>query len=389
MEFVASEITGTYFDGQSSAAKPCRLELGPDGRVRLWQAGDGVGAERILECTFDQLSIDSRLGMLPRHIRFPDGGMFTTEDHDTVDLWLQQFDVSPLRGLVFTLESKSRYVLSAILALVLSVWLFVQYGVPSASAWIAEKLPVSVVRKAGDQTLRLLDEHVFSATQLPDHRVAALQELFQQQFATEIDALHLRLNFRASERIGANAFALPSGDLVMTDDMVRLAGDDRELLAILAHEVGHIQQRHVLRRIVQDSFFLAVVALVTGDVSGSTSAIALVPLGLVELAYSRDFEREADNYALHFMRDHDIPTIHFANIMQRLQWQDDCGPAGDKQSSSGDNWNRLAKNLQYYMSTHPMVIDRVQQFGESTLPVDSRPDCGAVESKGTADSIER
>lgn len=49
-------------------------------------------------------------------------------------------------------------------------------------------------------------------------------------------------------QIGANAFALPDGTLVVTDELVELAGDnDDEVLAVLAHELGHIHERHGLR----------------------------------------------------------------------------------------------------------------------------------------------
>ena len=49
------------------------------------------------------------------------------------------------------------------------------------------------------------------------------------------------LVFRKSDAIGANAMALPSGTIVVTDGLVTLAEDDREILGVLAHEAGHVR----------------------------------------------------------------------------------------------------------------------------------------------------
>ncbi len=48
---------------------------------------------------------------------------------------------------------------------------------------------------------------------------------------------------------GANAFALPGGVLFMTDALVALA-EPAAILGVLAHELGHVQQRHATRVVV-------------------------------------------------------------------------------------------------------------------------------------------
>lgn len=388
MSHVLPDITGIFYDGKSSAAQACRLVVLPDGVVSLLRADSNSRAGEVMRCGFEQLNIDSRLGGLPRHIRFPEGGMLETDDHDAVDHWQREFNPSPMGSLVFRLESRIRYVLAAVLAVVLTVWLLLQFGVPRASEWVADSLPESAVSRLGEQSLRLLDEHIFFQSQLEPSRIEELQHLFARHFEQQIQNDHLRLIFRSSERVGANAFALPSGDVLLTDDLVKLAADDRELIAILAHEVGHVRYRHVLRRIVQDSFFVAVIALVTGDVSGSSSMLALAPIALLELGYSRDYEREADDYALNFMHQQAIGTHHFANIMLRLQWQEACR-SQQQATSPDDSWGRLARKLEYYLSTHPLVAERLQDFGEPTLSEDDRPVCDPVqEGSATQGSVE-
>ena len=50
-----------------------------------------------------------------------------------------------------------------------------------------------------------------------------------------------QLEFRHGGYIDANAFALPSGIIVMTDELVELAKSDDELISVLAHEIGHVR----------------------------------------------------------------------------------------------------------------------------------------------------
>jgi predicted Zn-dependent protease len=49
------------------------------------------------------------------------------------------------------------------------------------------------------------------------------------------------------------------------DAMVRVADSPEEVLAVLAHEIGHVELRHILRQVQQDSLLAAVVTTLTGD----------------------------------------------------------------------------------------------------------------------------
>ena len=54
-----------------------------------------------------------------------------------------------------------------------------------------------------------------------------------------------------SEFFGANAFAFPGGPIVVTDDLVKLLDNDYLTLAVIAHELAHIDQRHSLHQIME------------------------------------------------------------------------------------------------------------------------------------------
>jgi len=119
---------------------------------------------------------------------------------------------------------------------------------------------------------------------------------------------------------------------------------------VLAHEIGHVVYRHGMRSIVQDSLLGFAILAITGDISGSSELFVGLPVLLTELAYSREFEREADQYALTYMQDHAIELKHFANLMRRVE-----------QSSGGDAENGK-KKWTNYLSTHPMTEERLAAF---------------------------
>lgn len=100
--------------------------------------------------------------------------------------------------------------------------------------------------------------------------------------------------FRNAEEVGPNAFALPSGTIVMLDQLVELADDDKEVLGVLAHELGHVERRHSARMMLQTSISGLALTWWLGDVSTLLAAAPGVMLGA---KYSRDMETEADEYA--------------------------------------------------------------------------------------------
>jgi len=160
----------------------------------------------------------------------------------------------------------------------------------------------------------------------------------------------LEIMFRKGGRIGPNAFALPSGTIIFTDEMIHIAEHDDELLAVLSHEIGHIVHRHGMRTLIQDSIFGFVLLAITGDVSGSSELFLGLPVLLTELAYSRKFEKEADEYALITMRTHGIPPFRFASLMRRIE--------NRRSSASGIASGKWIN----YLSTHPLTEERLKEF---------------------------
>jgi Zn-dependent protease with chaperone function len=193
----------------------------------------------------------------------------------------------------------------------------------------------------GSEALEGMDQFGFAPSSLPPERQEELAAKLEALAAAAPDAPAYRLEFRAAPIIGANAFALPAGIIVLTDELVALAQADEEILAVLAHELGHVRHRHMMRRLLEGSAVALLVAGVTGDVSAATSLAAAAPTLVLQSKFSRDNEREADAYAFELMRRAGIAPQHFGAILARMEAQAPRGPM-----------------LPTFLSSHPETAER-------------------------------
>ncbi len=311
-----------------------------------------------LVTSFDEISISPRLGNTPRVLRFANNQVFETNDNELIDQALQRFNRGFGHRLIHTLESHWLMVLLSAIIVTAVVWGGAKYGVPWFAHLAAKELPVESNQYLAQGALKILDETYFEPSHLEPQRQQALRSLFstyseqypQQQFAYE---------FRQTKDATPNAFALPDGTLVFTDTMVELAAEDNELVAILAHEMGHVVHQHTLRRVIQDSLLTVLMVLITGDIASASSIIIVMPSMLLELAYSREFETEADDFAYEFLIAHDLSPQLFANIMTRL---DQYKPADEKENSQEESDKNITETLASFLSTHPITRSRIEKF---------------------------
>lgn len=339
-------IRGYFYDGKTSAQSPADCRVYDNGAVQVVAATSGAD---LLKLPRFELRASDRLAHTQRYLYFPQGQAFETEDNRAVDEVLARFRKRPWRHVVHRLESRRSYILVCLAAMLAIAWAAGRYGFPAVARIAAHHLPPPVVENVGGQTLAMLDRSIFRPSRLEPSELERLAAHFQALVRAHA-GLNLRVEFRRGGRLGANAFALPNGTVIFTDEMVRLAHSDDELLAVLAHEAGHVAHRHGIQRIIQDSLLAFAIRAVTGDVSGTSELFLGLPVVLTELAYSREFEREADRYALRCLRSQAVSPRHFANLMRRIQEQKP--PAG---LDLPGHWSN-------YLSTHPSIEERLLDF---------------------------
>lgn len=331
------KVNAVYYDGQSSSKTAVTIVFYQSGRVLI--QNDALE----INTWVDQIKIVARIANARRNIYLPDGGKLETDDNDSIDLVCAYFETNIFQSILHQLEKHWAYVLSALLITIAFIWGGIEYGVPVAAKWVAKGVPIKIEQQLGSQTLETLDKWLFSKSQLNVVEQARLQKQFNQHTETLNSQIPYHLELRNSKKMGANALALPGGLIVLTDDFVKLAENDQQILAVVAHEMGHIQHQHGLRSILQDSITALFMAGLLGDVTSITSLSVTLPTFLVETHYSRKFELEADQYAIQFLQQRNIDPQVFIQILTRLEQAHDSSFEFDYLSSHPSMEIRLDK----------------------------------------------
>ncbi len=335
-------LSADYFNGRSGRAQAVSVWLAG---ARLHLVGDGLAPAPIpaRDATWPERQ---RHGQ--RQVLLPDGGVLAFGDAQAFDAWA----AAGGQGQSLVVRWQQSWHLTA-LALVLIVaclgaaW---RWGIPAAAQTVVAWLPETAAAQIGQQSLAFLDREMLKPSQLDVPAQAGCAKRFADAAAAARAATGpqpaYRIYFRdGGNALGPNAFALPGGDIVVTDALVKLLEDQPQaLIGVLAHELGHVRHRHGLRLAVQAGSVAVVAGLVVGDFS---ALLAGAPALLAQMDYSRDFEREADAYARDLLRGAGIEPRVMVSFFERL--------AKERRSNDGER-------LPIAFSSHPADAQRIAFF---------------------------
>lgn len=379
-------MQGQYFAAGHSRAYAAHLCLSSREDGRLWAEATATDSQQLLDSIpLATLQIEPPLVGLPRRIIWPSGGAFVTPDHATTEKLTQlrarstrQGVVDLMRqadGVITRLESRWSLALgSVLLTVVFMVWLFTD-GLPRAAEVAARNTPPSVLTSLDEKTMKTLDDGYLSETELSPERQRRIQGLFDLALrrlnageASQHTPYHYQLHLRhASDDIGANAFALPGGSVVMTDQLADQIYDDLDedladqgVAGVLAHEIGHVQKRHSLAGIYQGLGIGVLVTAVTGDLVNVGSLAVIAPTFLLKQGYSRRAEYEADRVSGLFLIEEYGSTRGLRESLVRLEQyalDGEDAPENEEEAANaeGSGWEEL-------LLTHPDTAKRVEQL---------------------------
>jgi predicted Zn-dependent protease len=128
----------------------------------------------------------------------------------------------------------------------------------------------------------------------------------------------------------------------MSNDTIQYA----DVLGVLAHEAGHLHYKHSLRLVIKAGITGIIVGYLIGDLS---SFVATTAHRLLSLSYSRQFEEQADDYAILLLHKNKISTIPLAQMLEKISQ-----PVG-------------SEDIPVFLSTHPVTKERVKKLRYSQL----------------------
>jgi predicted Zn-dependent protease len=156
-----------------------------------------------------------------------------------------------------------------------------------------------------------------------------------------------------------NAFAMPGGYVGVNSGLVVATQSESELAAVLAHEIGHVVQRHIARGMTQGKQTSAIMlASIAGALlaalagGGGNLAVGVAAFGQAaaidrQLGFSRDAEREADRAGFQMLTRAGYDPEGMSHMFERLM-----NASRLNEGTGGGAW----------ASTHPLSIDRMSDI---------------------------
>lgn len=360
------------FDGRSARGQAVRLAMQAGDLLALPQSAEAGAAPEPRRWPLAQVQWPERTRHGQRTLHLADGASLQVADSAAFDAWRRQH--GPSESWVVRAQQNWRSTLLALVMLVLVVAAGYRWGVPAAARGLVAWLPAEADQAVGAQALESAQGRWLQPTQLPAARQQALREAFAQMVAQAWPAAGspagqsawqpggqtggpssaapvYTLRFHAATpELGPNAFALPGGDIVVTDELVALlAGHDDTLLGVMAHELGHVQHRHGMHALVQFTLLSTATSIALGDFS---SVLAALPAWLAQMGYSRDAEREADAVAVRLLKASGRSPAAMVVLFERLAQ----GRAAGQEADSGPP---------IALASHPADEERVRFFREA------------------------
>ena len=168
------------------------------------------------------------------------------------------------------------------------------------------------------------------------------------------DRRDLGFTFFVVEDESLNAFAAPGGFIGLNSGMILATESESELASVLAHEIAHVTQRHIVRAIDHASRsslpvlagVLAAIIVGTQDVEAGHAAAAAVFGATAQsgINFTRQNEMEADRVGIRILADAGFDPREMARVFEKLQ-----------------SAARYSTRLPEYLSTHPVTTNRIAE----------------------------
>jgi predicted Zn-dependent protease len=150
-----------------------------------------------------------------------------------------------------------------------------------------------------------------------------------------------------------NAYTLPGGNIILSTGLLKFVVCAEELAAVLAHEIGHAEERHIVERILAASSVAVLISVVTGGNPGLLHEISEV---LLTNIFTQKQELHADFFALQLLDESGINPSYLRDFFERSKQQ--------------ESFNSEA--VEWFMS-HPSHDKRIQQCNAYRLKPNFNP----------------
>ncbi len=155
-----------------------------------------------------------------------------------------------------------------------------------------------------------------------------------------------------------NASMYPNGMMIVWSGFLLRAQTKDQVASVIGHEVGHYVKQHSLKQ-MRSAKNLNNLLLGIGMVSSTGGLVSSLAGGALFYKFSRDHERESDEYGLNRLKELGLNPKAAAQIWILVQEEARQYPKS---------------NQPFYLSTHPSTRERIKNLGGSEDMELSKPD---------------
>ena len=161
------------------------------------------------------------------------------------------------------------------------------------------------------------------------------------------DNRNLDWQFYVVDSKEVNAFAVPGGFIYLNRGLIERANNMSQIAGVLAHEIGHVTQRHSVKQMqkAQNANIGVTLACVLTRVCESQAAGAAINIagGAIFARFSRQDEAEADQVGVQYVTRAGIDPRGIPEMFEILLQERRARPAG----------------VEAWFLTHPLEEDRI------------------------------
>lgn len=153
-----------------------------------------------------------------------------------------------------------------------------------------------------------------------------------------------------------NAFTAFNGQLFVFRGLIEQTESPEELAAVLAHELAHAENRHVVKNLVKEIGLTSLILIISG---GDPVVMQEITKMVVSSGFSRRMEREADKYAIKYLKHASLNPNRLTQFFLKLKQKDRDLPEGFE-----------------WISSHPALKERIEFVTENAgdsiqeIPID-------------------
>jgi len=216
-------------------------------------------------------------------------------------------------------------------------------------------------KKLGDVIMKTIER---TQDEVDDEDALKLMDKIKTRVceANVIDPADIHVHLVESSEV--NAFALPGNHLVVYTGLIGRCDSVSELCGVMAHEIGHMQLNHVMKRLAGE---VGITLLVSVATNGNSKVIEKIIKLLSSTAFERSQESDADKFAVECLLQARINPKGFADFMLKIAKLHDMPEEAEWISSHPDSKKRAEAIRQLYATSKVVYEPAITEEEWTTL----------------------